>query len=40
MALATAVAGWYRPRGRLSVDAVAEIYASLVLDGVRARDSA
>lgn len=37
MALATAVATWYSPRGRLSVARVAEIYGSLVLDGVRRR---
>jgi AcrR family transcriptional regulator len=37
MALATAVATWYSPHGRLSVEAVAEIYANFVLDGIRAR---
>lgn len=37
MALATSVASWYSPGGRLGVDDVATLYTSLVLDGIRAR---
>jgi Tetracyclin repressor-like, C-terminal domain len=37
MSLATAVAGWYRPDGRLSVDQIADIYSDLVLEGLRRR---
>jgi AcrR family transcriptional regulator len=40
LALATSVATWFRPDGRLGVDEVASIYASLALDGLRPRAAA
>src|SRR5207253_2774241 len=34
LALATSVSNWYSPRGRLSLDDIAQIYIGLVLGGI------
>ncbi len=34
LAMTTWVSAWYSPRGRLSVEAIAEIYAAMVLRGI------
>jgi hypothetical protein len=35
LTLCTAGAAWYKPQGRLSVDAIAEIYENFIINGLK-----
>jgi hypothetical protein len=37
LTLCTAGASWFRPEGRLTVDAIARIYENFVLNGLKSR---